>query len=232
MAMVKQPLISHFVTIEDVLVLDEKTILVANDNNYPFSIGRDFSGVEIDNNEIITIELAESLDLDPRLGIASLFETIDFEGLTAGTTVTDQFEGVSFSTNTGFGVMIFDASNPTGDDADLASETLGNVLIISEDGDSSDADDKADGGVITAEWDSLVGIVSVGLFDIDASETDGTITLFGEDGGILETFDIPALGNNSVQTIDIDVMNVASMVVELDGSGAIAGINYTEMVVA
>ena len=57
-----------FVTIEDVLVIDENTLLVANDNNYPFSIGRDFSGAEIDNNEIILIGLDESLNLDPRLG--------------------------------------------------------------------------------------------------------------------------------------------------------------------
>ncbi len=53
-----------FVTIEDVLVLDEDTILVANDNNYPFSIGR---GPDIDNNEIIILDLDEPLDLDPRL---------------------------------------------------------------------------------------------------------------------------------------------------------------------
>ncbi|MEM9089318.1 MAG: esterase-like activity of phytase family protein [Cyanobacteria bacterium P01_F01_bin.53] len=57
-----------FVTIEDVLVLDEDTILVANDNNYPFSQGRD--AVEIDNNEIIEIKLSQPLDLDPRLGVA------------------------------------------------------------------------------------------------------------------------------------------------------------------
>ncbi|MEL6350230.1 MAG: glycerophosphodiester phosphodiesterase family protein [Cyanobacteria bacterium J06627_28] len=61
-----------FVTIEDVLVLDEKTILVANDNNFPFSIGRDFTGEEIDNNEIIQIELAEPLNVDPRVGIAGV----------------------------------------------------------------------------------------------------------------------------------------------------------------
>lgn len=54
-----------FVTIEDVLVLDEDTILVANDNNYPFSVGR---GPDIDNNEIILLDLDEPLDLDERLG--------------------------------------------------------------------------------------------------------------------------------------------------------------------
>ncbi len=54
-----------FVTIEDVLVLDENTILVANDNNYPFSVGR---GPDIDNNEVIILELDQPLNLDPRLG--------------------------------------------------------------------------------------------------------------------------------------------------------------------
>jgi hypothetical protein len=54
-----------FVTIEDVLVLNERLILVANDNNYPFSIGR---GPDIDNNEIILVRLDTALALDPRLG--------------------------------------------------------------------------------------------------------------------------------------------------------------------
>jgi hypothetical protein len=51
-----------FQTIEDVLVLDEKTILVANDNNYPFSLGRPPA---IDNNEIIILELEKPLNLAP-----------------------------------------------------------------------------------------------------------------------------------------------------------------------
>jgi glycerophosphoryl diester phosphodiesterase len=48
-----------FVTIEDVLVLDNNTILVANDNNYPFSTGR--SATAADNNESIILELAKPL---------------------------------------------------------------------------------------------------------------------------------------------------------------------------
>ncbi|MDP0490347.1 MAG: esterase-like activity of phytase family protein [Verrucomicrobiota bacterium JB023] len=54
-----------FVTIEDVLVLDENTIIVANDNNFPFSVGR---GPDIDNNEIILIDLPGTMDVDPALG--------------------------------------------------------------------------------------------------------------------------------------------------------------------
>jgi glycerophosphoryl diester phosphodiesterase len=52
-----------FVTIENVLVLDAKTILVANDNNYPFSIGR---GPDIDNNEIVVLKLDRRLRLHAR----------------------------------------------------------------------------------------------------------------------------------------------------------------------
>ncbi len=54
-----------FTTIEDVLVLDEDRILVANDNNYPFSVGRP---PEIDNNEIIVLRIPRKLRLDHRLG--------------------------------------------------------------------------------------------------------------------------------------------------------------------
>ncbi len=54
-----------FVTIEDLVVVDEDTILVANDNNYPFSMGREG---DIDNNEMVLIDLEEPLDLDSSLG--------------------------------------------------------------------------------------------------------------------------------------------------------------------
>jgi glycerophosphoryl diester phosphodiesterase len=58
-----------FVTIENVLVIDESTILVANDNNYPGSSGRPG---RIDNNEIVILGLNEPLKLDPRVGLAGL----------------------------------------------------------------------------------------------------------------------------------------------------------------
>lgn len=58
-----------FQTIEDVIVLDKDTILVANDNNYPFSVGRPPA---IDNNEILVLQLGESLELDEQLGLAGL----------------------------------------------------------------------------------------------------------------------------------------------------------------
>jgi len=58
-----------FLTIEDVVVKDKNSIVVANDNNFPFTKGRP---PEIDNNEIIQLQLDQPLDLDPRLGIDGL----------------------------------------------------------------------------------------------------------------------------------------------------------------
>jgi hypothetical protein len=55
-----------FQTIEDILVLDNNTILLANDNNYPYNNIRNSS--EPDDNELIEIELSTPLNLDPRLG--------------------------------------------------------------------------------------------------------------------------------------------------------------------
>ncbi|MGG6263497.1 esterase-like activity of phytase family protein [Leptolyngbya sp. AN03gr2] len=55
-----------FQTIEDVLVVNSNTILVANDNNYPFSIARPPG---IDNTEIILLRLSQSLNLDSRIGL-------------------------------------------------------------------------------------------------------------------------------------------------------------------
>jgi glycerophosphoryl diester phosphodiesterase len=55
-----------FETIEDVLVIDKNTLLVANDNNYPFSLGRPPA---IDNNESILLKLENPLKVDPRAGV-------------------------------------------------------------------------------------------------------------------------------------------------------------------
>jgi hypothetical protein len=54
-----------FVTIEDVALLDERTLAVLNDNNFPGSAGRT-PGVA-DNNEFITVRLPRSLRPDPRV---------------------------------------------------------------------------------------------------------------------------------------------------------------------
>ncbi|MEM6433776.1 MAG: glycerophosphodiester phosphodiesterase family protein [Cyanobacteria bacterium P01_D01_bin.115] len=210
-----------FVTIEDVLVLNEQTILVANDNNYPFSVGR---GPDIDNNEIIQIQLEQTLALDDRLGIAGLSqgEIIAFEGagLVAGTVITDQLSGLTVTTD-GLAAMLFDSANPTGGDDDLGSDTAGLVLILSEDGNSDNPDDNAGGGTLEFTWDELVAIKSVGFLD---TEETGSIELYGADSVSLGSRDIVKTKNGASGLVEIDQSDVSKMVVNLGGSGAITDI--------
>ncbi|HEU5470689.1 MAG TPA: esterase-like activity of phytase family protein [Actinophytocola sp.] len=53
-----------FTTIEDIVILDDRTLGVLNDNNFPFSSGR--TPGQPDDNEFITIRLDGSLHADPR----------------------------------------------------------------------------------------------------------------------------------------------------------------------
>ncbi|MEL6222451.1 MAG: hypothetical protein AAFR31_07400 [Cyanobacteria bacterium J06627_8] len=152
---------------------------------------------------------------------------LDFDGagLSSGAIVTDQFEGVTFSTLSEFGVMIFDTEMITGGDDDLASDTLGNVLIISEDGDSSDADDAARGGTISVEFDELAVVTQVGLLDIE--EEGGSITFFGADDSVIEIVAIEASENGSIQDLNVTVEGVDRIDITLVGSGAVTGLDFT-----
>ncbi|QMS89143.1 esterase-like activity of phytase family protein [Nostoc edaphicum CCNP1411] len=102
-----------FVTIENVLVVDKNTILVANDNNYPFSTGRpgdDPQNPVIDNNEIILLKLENPLNLAPGLGQPK-GEEIKF-GSTTSDDITAQPNQTLF----------------TGDGADFVEATQGNTI--------------------------------------------------------------------------------------------------------
>ncbi|MBW4453324.1 MAG: esterase-like activity of phytase family protein [Nostoc indistinguendum CM1-VF10] len=102
-----------FVTIENVLVVDKNTILVANDNNYPFSTGRpgnDPQNPVIDNNEIILLKLENPLNLAPGLGKPQA------EEINSGSTSSDDITVQPNQT-------LF-----TGDGADFVESTKGNTV--------------------------------------------------------------------------------------------------------
>ncbi|WP_211097179.1 SdrD B-like domain-containing protein, partial [Aliishimia ponticola] len=154
------------------------------------------------------------------------FTKEDFQALSEGTIVSDQIEGVTISAQrAGDGAsspndaMIFDSSNPTGGDHDLGFADLGNIIIISEDGDSSDPDDNAGGGVITFDFDNPSDLSDIKLLDIE--EAGGTIDLYAADGSLIKSVAIPAAGNNSIQTIDLSAEGVSQMQINLVGSGAV-----------
>ncbi|MEW9899842.1 esterase-like activity of phytase family protein [Chitinivorax sp. PXF-14] len=52
-----------FNTIEDIVILDERTLMVIDDNNYPFSVGRHVGSKAPDDNEFVTIRLPQALKL-------------------------------------------------------------------------------------------------------------------------------------------------------------------------
>ncbi|HEY9769239.1 MAG TPA: hypothetical protein V6C71_12230 [Coleofasciculaceae cyanobacterium] len=152
---------------------------------------------------------------------------IDFnEGnLTAGTIVTDQFEGLNISTPSEFGVMVFDTNNPTGEDYDLSAENLENALIISEDGDASDPDDNAAGGTIDIEFDELTTVTEIGLLDIE--ELGSSVSLFDGDSNLIEVIEIEPFGDGRSFELDIsDVSGVARLELDLAGSGALTSLNF------
>ena len=176
------------------------------------------------------IELFELNDFSFSFDELSTFSTLDFDegNLAAGTIVTDQFEGISISTSSEFGVMIFDTGNPTGGDVDLSTRDLGNVLIISEDGDSNDPDDNAAGGTITIDFDNLATVTSLELLDIDRS--GGSIDFFDDDSNLIEALEIEALGDGSRQEITPNVRGVAQMEINLAGSGALTQLNFFDSI--
>jgi glycerophosphoryl diester phosphodiesterase len=128
-----------FVTIEDVVVLDNNTILVANDNNYPFSTGR--SATAADNNEMIVLNLEK-----PLAEINQVAGTTGADNLIAG--ITPGFDGFNDRVFTGAGNDKIDApiaGSASGDNRVDAGS--GNDIIYIADADrvfGSAGDDELD----------------------------------------------------------------------------------------
>ncbi len=175
-------------------------------------------------------------------------------GLSKGTVIDNQWAAFGVTVSTGDPShlpMIFDSSNPTGGDADLGTpnETfggpgigsggeagqpgqnavaLGNVLIISEDNDSSDPDDNAGGGTITFDFAYPVRVDKVGILDIDEG-AGGTVTAFDGSGATIGSAAMANnLGNNSVQTVLLGVSGVRRLEVFFPGSGAVSEVIFCE----
>ncbi|SFR48576.1 cadherin-like domain-containing protein [Litoreibacter janthinus] len=151
---------------------------------------------------------------------------LTFEDLQAGDIVNGQYysNGVTISSgNPSTPPMVFDTDNPTGGDSDLHTNNLGNVLILSEDGDSNDPDDNAGGGKFIFEFDEPSDVVNFRALDV---EEGGTVRLYNEAGQLIKTIQIPCTSNNGQVTVNVNTDGVARMEVELCGSGAIDNICY------
>ncbi|MGF1483519.1 MAG: PEP-CTERM sorting domain-containing protein [Opitutales bacterium] len=125
--------------------------------------------------------------------------------------------------------MVFDTNNPTGNDGDLLTPSaqvlvdLGNVLIISEDNDSSDPDDLAGGGVLRFVFDQLVSFDELGILDNEESDSRA----IGSAGGV-EIFNtaIPGGADGNYQVLALPEAPIDTLDVLFDGSGAVALLSY------
>ena len=151
--------------------------------------------------------------------------------------------GLTFSTNRATGLMIFDSTNPTGGDWDLGTPNqafggpgrsssgdatnndtaLGKVLIISEDGDSSDPDDHAGGGKIVVTSQQPFETVAFDILDLDEGET-GMAEAFDAAGTLLADESLGGLGDNSLQSRPLRATNVSKLQFALSSSGAVGSI--------
>ncbi len=152
---------------------------------------------------------------------------LDLDSLNAGDIVDQQFitDGVRISSgNPDNPVMVFDSANPTGGDADLSVPGVGNILILSEDGDTSDPDDNLTGGTFTFEF---AGPTTVNGIDFIDAESGAEIRLYDEDGNLIGEIDVPAGSDNTLFTQAINVAGVTRMDVELFGTGALTNVDFT-----
>ena len=178
------------------------------------------------------------------------FETdVNGHPLEAGQIIDDEIAGMTLSTNdpVNHPLMIFDSANPTGGDLDLGTPNQdfggpgigagggagepgenalprGKVLIISEDGDSSDPDDNGGGGTITFTFDHPVELSHVGLLDIE--EEGGTVVAYDENGAVLVESEIPVIGDNGYQVVLVGASEVAELDVNLASSGAVTEVAF------
>ena len=115
--------------------------------------------------------------------------TVTFNGLVDGDTPGagnwDSYflglciESVTGVGNSGFGPMIFDTleSHTDDDDLEIGGATFGNLLILSENGSTTDPDDDASGGYIDFVFTEGVEITRMWVVDIEGSET-ATLSFF------------------------------------------------------
>jgi hypothetical protein len=178
---------------------------------------------------------------------ATLEATIDFEGLAEGAIVSSLSSGSGISGDAVGGsvavvgaeggagpnaAMIFDATctpggtpaDCTGDDPDLFFPAQGNVLIVSEDLDTTDPDDSATpGSTLSFDYSGFgPGTVTVvSLTVMDTEEAGGTIALTTSGNPVPTVIPIPVTGNGLSAVVPIGVSGVTSMLVTFAGSGAI-----------
>lgn len=108
-------------------------------------------------------------------------------------------------------------------------EPLGNVLIVQEPG-SECPDDNVDGGIVTLDFScqNAQYVKEIGLIDIDY-KTNVIVSHETEKGLEEYSIQVGLLGDNSVQTVNIDQANVIAIKVVFSRSGGITFVTFCPM---
>lgn len=102
-------------------------------------------------------------------------------------------------------------------------------MILSEDGDATDPDDDAKGGIFSFDWEEPVIIHSIGVLDVNdlpGGIDSGRISTFDAAGELIDADPILGFGENNFQEIAINDDMVRSLQIELAGSGAITEVKF------
>jgi hypothetical protein len=171
--------------------------------------------------------------------------TIDFEGLAEGSTA-DQVAVGSGATGAAVGgaiairgerrslpgvnrAMIFDGAclplgswlGCTGLDPDLFFPSLGNLLIVSENGSAANPNDARD-GILTFDFRGFgpgaVRVESFVLADTDSRRPNMTLITAA---GASSTTRLPATGNRASTVVSVGASDIVEMTIDLRGEGAV-----------
>lgn len=170
----------------------------------------------------------------PFAAIAVAGFTEDFESFAPGTLIDQILPGNGFTIDLvvkgcSGKAMIFDSTTTSASDPDLVTPgdgvnndvAKGNVLIVSENGNTSDPNDCGDPNVIKFKFSPSALISSIGLLDHD----EGARILVFKPTGESYAIKVPATSDNGYASIPINDV-VSKINVKFKGSGAVTEIEY------
>ena len=106
------------------------------------------------------------------------------------------------------------------------TQPLRNALVISKNRAAANGSVRATEGVITFTFDTPVELHEVHLLDVDPEETDTAIRAFDSSGNLVASDLTLALGNNSVQIVALNAVNVARLEITFDGNSAVTDLIF------
>ncbi|GEO05121.1 hypothetical protein AAE02nite_27850 [Adhaeribacter aerolatus] len=144
--------------------------------------------------------------------------------------------GPSYGTTNYANLFNTTGTNPGGsDDTDLMMAETGKVLIVNGTDNSGTPDDFANGSKLMLDFSSMGSVTLNSLTYLDNEETGTTIRLYNAANMVVNTIPVPAMGDGSVQTVNLgNTAGVVRMEVILGsgntGSGAIDNIQFCPQV--